>query len=122
MDDLELNLPPSVKNNPWLKQKFMRRMEHLKQKSIAELQQPMHLPVVMKLHDRKEPPNGLFEPMNVVVGSRDCAEHGFVIGIDKVHAPVQIPQGESDELAATMVRIPSAKDISMPMKLLSTGL
>jgi len=124
MNELELNLPPLVKDNPWLKQKFMRRMETLKQTCLAELQQPMDVrTVVASSHDAEEPQNGIFEPMKVVMGHRDSKQQSLIVGTDKIRVPVQLPRSEGyeAEAAATMIVAPRVDDIAMPMKLLRHG-
>eukprot|EP00419_Tripos_fusus_P083632 CAMPEP_0172935372 /NCGR_PEP_ID=MMETSP1075-20121228/221481_1 /TAXON_ID=2916 /ORGANISM="Ceratium fusus, Strain PA161109" /LENGTH=119 /DNA_ID=CAMNT_0013796731 /DNA_START=172 /DNA_END=531 /DNA_ORIENTATION=+ len=111
MDDLELNLPSLVQNNPWLKQKFMQRMENLRQKALAELSQEMYEPAVVESHDGDVPPKSFFEPMKVAVDLRDCQDQRLSVGTDS----------EGDDVAATMVMIPKVEDIGMPMKLLCHG-
>jgi len=130
MDDMELNLPELVKKNPWLKQKFMRRMENLKQ-SLAEQQQPMYVTATVEVQDGlskafaahptsdERQPNGFFEPMNVFVGKGNCQEKHLVMETDKVGAQLRILHGEGYDTPATMVMIPRIEDIGLPMKILS---
>jgi len=133
MGDLEQNLPDLVKNDPRLKLKFMRRMENLRQKFLAEQPQPMYVPDVVEIQDgvnkafaehsaRKEQPlKGFFESMAVVTGHRDCKKQNLVVGTDKVRAMLEVFPGEDYDAPNTAFMIPRAQDVSMPMKFLNSN-
>eukprot|EP00419_Tripos_fusus_P064486 CAMPEP_0172920098 /NCGR_PEP_ID=MMETSP1075-20121228/203424_1 /TAXON_ID=2916 /ORGANISM="Ceratium fusus, Strain PA161109" /LENGTH=72 /DNA_ID=CAMNT_0013780061 /DNA_START=54 /DNA_END=269 /DNA_ORIENTATION=- len=71
-----------VKNNPWLKQKFLRRMDKLKQQSLAE-RHMMHVPTMVELQDghrralaerftnKEKATNSFIEPKRAVVDEQD---------------------------------------------------
>lgn len=129
MDAVKIDLPAYLKKNPWLKQKFMRRMENVKQKVLAEWQQSMYVPAMVEFQDglgkafterstsKGEPPHS-FEKMNVAVGNVDREELPLVAETDEV-GPVRILHSESYDAPATAVIVPRTEDISLPMKLLS---
>jgi len=135
MDHMDLNLPASVKNNPWLKQKFLRRMEIVRHKSLAERncrvmpwQQPVHAPAMVGFQDglrlskacadhstsEEELPKSFFEPIKVFVGNMYCKEQLLVIETDKVGAQLRVLHGEGYETPATKVTIPRIVDVGMP--------
>mmetsp|Transcript_80179 Transcript_80179/g.158839 ORF Transcript_80179/g.158839 Transcript_80179/m.158839 type:complete len:222 (+) Transcript_80179:38-703(+) len=129
MDELEIRLPAMVKKHPHLKQKFMRRMDNMKQQSLAK-QNTMHVSTMVELQDgrckalaerstsEEKAPNGFIEPKRVVLGKQDRQKQHPVIETDKVRPPVQVVQGKGYDVPAMLVMTPRVEDIALPIRLL----
>jgi len=134
MDDMELNLPLSVTQNPWLKRKFIRRMGIFKQKYLEERQHPMYVSSSVELQDessntlaenltREERPlDSVIQPMKVDVGnvrSLDREDQRLITEMDTGRMPLRVLHGEGCHAPAVVIMIPKMEEISLPMKLLS---